>query len=189
MKILKFLLTITLVSVIFLSFSDQTSAKEHKFKGEISGEVIDTTSYLLPSKTPEIQNVTPSSYIEERRRLVSTSKVTKKPIGFASNQPSRGIVFENGRGTIYWSEGGSSVSVSLGANFGGASVSVTVGRIASGVTGYGISVPKNTPVKLYIYKDLTIRKYEVDYIWYGVRGTKIEYRAEPTRVYLEARRL
>lgn len=141
-------------------------------------------------QSPEIDDpvITPYAYVELSRTLISTNPVIKKPIGYARNQPENGVVFVSGPGTIYYSEGGASVQVSLGAAFDFVNVGVSLGKTQAGVTGYALTnLTRNIPWKLFIYKDLEVKKYRIEYDYYGARGVKYEYLATTKRIYLEAR--
>ena len=104
--------------------------------------------------------VSPAAHdVEGKRELVNTQTLVKYPIGYAKGQPSNGTVFYSSGG-FFWSDGGfgNSVSLSLSLGWGPVSASVSVGS-TGGVTGYFIDAPVNKPCKLFIYKDLTCKRY------------------------------
>lgn len=151
---------------------------------------VESPEAVYSVESPEINDpvITPYAYVELSRTLVSTTPIIKKPIGYARNQQENGVVFIGAPGSIYYSDGGPSVQISLGAALDFATVGVSLGKKESGVTGYGLlNLAPNIPWKLFIYKDLSIKKYKIEYDYYGARGVKYDYMPTTTRIYLEAR--
>lgn len=98
--------------------------------------------------------------VEAKRELVNTQTLVKHPIGYAKGQPSNGTVFPSYGGGFYWVDGGfgNSVTLNLNLGWGPISTSVSVGS-TGGTAGYFVSAPVNKPCKLFVYRDLTCKRY------------------------------
>lgn len=124
---------------------------------------------------------------EYKLEKVGTNVDTKTKIGYAANQPANGTVFAS-KGGFYWSDGGNETTVSFSVGYGVFSMSVSPGK--TGTSGTWIQSPYvNTAVKLLIYKDITVTKYDKyrkpiagNGKWEYVGN---EYAKVPTRNYLE----
>ena len=102
--------------------------------------------------------VSPAAHdMEYKTELVSSQSLPKQEIGFAKGQNANGTTFSSSGG-FYWTDGGNLVDVSLSVSWGVASVSISAGSV--GGTGMFITAPANTPCKLFIYKDLVVKRYK-----------------------------
>lgn len=128
--------------------------------------------------------------VEGKRELVGTETYIKKPIGYAKGQPANGTVFSS-PGGFFWVDGGfgNSVSLNLSLSWGIVSANISVGS-TGGTSGYFISAPVNKPCKLFIYKDLTCKRYANYERLIGTstwRLTGYDTVVTPTRTYFEVR--
>ena len=197
------LLCCVLLSVIMVLGGSITSfaAEGYTTYGNIEADVssVDTSSYEVIIDIP--QEVVDKSAKEQimmnlnRLRMpeyeyklekVGTNVATKTKIGYAANQPANGTVFAS-KGGFYWSDGGNETSVSFSVGYGVFSVSVSPGK--TGTSGTWIQSPYANSVKLMIYKDITVTKYD-KYRKPTAGNGKWEYAGNeyakvPTRNYLE----
>ena len=129
--------------------------------------------------------------VEAKRELVNTQTLVKHPIGYAKGQPSNGTVFPSYGGGFYWVDGGfgNSVTLNLNLGWGPISTSVSVGS-TGGTAGYFVSAPVNKPCKLFVYRDLTCKRYAnyerligTSKWWFKGYNTVVT----PTRNYFEVR--
>lgn len=94
------------------------------------------------------------TYIGETTKTVN--------VGYAKNQYSEGVVFQGQKGYIYYSDSkGSDVSVSFTISWKTLSVGIGLGAKSSGVTGYALECPANTPCKAYVRKKVNVKLYHV----------------------------
>lgn len=135
--------------------------------------------------------ISPNAHdVEAKRELVNTQTLVKQPIGYAKGQPANGTVFYS-PGGFYWSDGGlgTNVNLNLTVGWGVVSANVSVGS-TDGTSGTYISAPLNKPCKLFIYKDLTCKRYANYERLIGTttwRFTGYDNVVTPTRSYLEVR--
>ena len=129
--------------------------------------------------------------VEANRELVNTQTLVKHPIGYAKGQPSNGTVFPSYGGGFYWVDGGfgNSVTLNLNLGWGPISTSVSVGS-TGGTAGYFVGAPVNKPCKLFVYRDLTCKRYAnyerligTSKWWFKGYNTVVT----PTRNYFEVR--
>jgi len=183
-KGLRRLVAIVLTAAMALSIGTPAFAAVNS---ELNGKVLNTVVIDVEEKQ-EPTVVTPKAGdTEYKRELVETKNFTKKYIGVAGNQPSNGTVFMS-PGGFYWSDGGSTVSVSFALTTGAISLGISVGK--TGSSGQYIDAPVNTACKLHIYKDITVNKYAVYKKTVGSSTwvfDRYDYGTETTRVYLEVR--
>ncbi len=129
--------------------------------------------------------------VEAKRELVNAKTLVKHPIGYAKGQPANGTVFSS-PGGFYWSDGGfgNSVTLNLSLGWGPVSANVSVGS-TGGTTGKFISSPYvNKPCKLFIYKDLSCKRYANYERLIGTTTWKFvgyDNVVTPTREYLEVK--
>ncbi len=174
-------------------------------------------SYASESATSEVEEVIiersqEEIYKEEQAaiRLLTTSGLERTPIyeykieqvgapqiarkvqiGFADNQPIGGTVFASPEG-FYWTESGSTGSVTFAVGYGMFSLGVTPGKV--GGTGSYIQSPYvNLPCKLMVHKDIQVTKYK-EYRKYVMGDGSWEYIGDiytkiPTVTYLSVVRV
>lgn len=154
---------------------------------DISSEQIEQEQ--IKQITSSFENTKLDEYIYDWRPVDKITTI-KKEVGYAANQPANGTVFSS-NGGFYWQDGGYNTNISLNISYGIFSISVSKGSVAP--TGLWITSPYiNTPVKLYIHKDIITTKYAVyRKLKYGGEWTyhSTQYTHTPTRNYLTVYRV
>ena len=91
-----------------------------------------------------------------------------RDVGWANNQYANGVIFEDEDGYIYYSDStGSDVSLSFSINHQVISGGVVLGQKTSGVAGYSLHCPANTPCKIWVRKYINVKLYHVVYSYEG----------------------
>ncbi len=153
---------------------------------EVINQLVENEITRLNSASNGIQPMVTG--IDYEYVLVRTDPVVKLPIDYAYNQQINGVVFIGNPGYIFWVDGGTTENFSLNLGYGPISISVSPGSKSSVVGGYMAYCPADIACKLFVYRDLTVRRYAVYKIQYGVR-TFAYYvvTSTSTKVYLEGR--
>lgn len=158
----------TLTTYANTNINDEENVKTYKYTQEeidrSEKEQID--KYLESIKsTSSKSDIMPKNpeYDYEYISRPSGSPVTAvgKDIGWAGGQLSGGYVFQNGKGTFNWSDGGYDTSISLGVGGQIFSISVSAGKKVSGIGELGIEVQQGRYAKLWIRKDIKSQKHIV----------------------------
>ena len=125
-------------------------------------------------------------YVDLGTKISSKSSYYK-----AGNQPTNGVVFKNGIGSINWKDTSTvaaTVSLSVGFTKGPTSVSIGITpgqRVTSGTYSYSPQISSSQigkKVLLYVAKDYVVHRYAVyRYQKYAGSSTKTFYRYEDTK--------
>jgi len=116
------------------------------------------------AKSPLATKGTVSTKATGGATLVGTRYFTKKDLGWAGNQPSKGTYFGPKGGSLCWQDGGYPVNASFSVGGYGFSVDIPAGKVPAGVTSQSANCAGNKNCKLRVYKDLTIKCYYYE-VW------------------------
>ena len=193
-KLLSKLVAMSLVLTFVFAGTNELTAKAEDSQTvivDLSEEEIDRLEQQqLDALMASFQTTRADSYEYDYRSAGSVTS-TKVGIGYAGNQPSSGTVFSS-KGGFYWQDGGNNTTVNISISFGKFSVNVSRGKVAT--TGNWITSPYlNTPVKLYIHKDIRTTKYNVyrrkKYSGGSWQLYTTSYSHTPTRNYLTVKKV
>ncbi len=94
-----------------------------------------------------------------KEKLGSTTETID--LGAAEGQPDDGTKFDSPGGAFYWTEGGSSIDVSVSIAGKAVSIDLTPGEISDKVTQYSQNVPPNRYYKLGVKKTVKVTQYKI----------------------------
>lgn len=173
------------ISLLIFALSGAISAGAVSANSENPIEIID--SYEFEDVTEEEKIEAVKEEIKKKYNLESTEglKITRadeespsliKPrysqtpvgeaiktvnLGAAGGQLKEGVTFQYG-GTIYWTEGGGTTSVSFSIGGAGYSIGVSIGNKSAGVTAYGMNCPAGVKTKMGVQKKIKFTRWHCE---------------------------